>query len=132
MLVNAGGFLSIWRTNLKNFSQLNKTHQTKPLNSGTHLLFQLKVFNHKMLVSNKSHVCTRSILRIQFSLLFWKQKYHKPVMAENFTQKYLSWENLKETKIFFKMRPNFKRLLMLKTTFIIKVIEKLELYLVIL
>lgn len=37
VLVNAGRFLSICRTNLKNFSQLNKTQQTKPLNSETHL-----------------------------------------------------------------------------------------------
>lgn len=41
-------------------------------------------------------------------------------------------ENLKEIKIFFTMRPYFKTLLILKTTFNIKIIEKLELYLVVL
>lgn len=40
-------------------------------------------------------------------------------------------ENLNKTS-FFKISPNFKMLLILKTTFIIKIMEKLELYLVVL
>lgn len=46
-----------------------------------------------------------------------------------YKEKFELRENVKETKIFFKMKPNFKMLLILQTTFIIKIIEKLELYL---
>lgn len=49
-------------------------------------------------------------------------KFHK--------EKFELRENLKETKNFSEMRPNFKMLLILQTTFTIKIIEKLELCLV--
>ena len=128
--------LSICRANLQNFSRLNNAPQPETLNSETQPftrhLFQLKnkVQYYMMLVSNKSHVCTRSILRIQFSLL-WKQKYHKPVMAENFAKK--NFRELREPqKRPKKMRINFKTLIILETTFNIKRIQRLELYLAVL
>lgn len=68
--------LRISRANLEDFSQLNKILQPETLDSETRPftrhLFQLKnkVQYHEKLVSNKSLVCTRRVLRIHiFSAL---------------------------------------------------------------
>lgn len=120
--LNADKSLSICRANLKNFIQFNKTPQPETLNSETQPftrhLFQLKnkVQYQEMLVSNESHVCTCSVLGILFSLLFWKQKHYKPVMAENFAKK--RFREFKRTSKRPKtVRPDFKTSVILETTF---------------